>query len=162
MSSLEDHNPSDSDIEQEAKLSAAHTRSSALGGVIGGGLEGGLGGSPISQLKQDQLIAVRYIKKTLKDTNGCLQEVLIMRINSSDTHFSHRLGRPLISLKLLLNQIVNSQIEIEELTRQADVKYGQQYGERPYFQRSGQEANPLDPYTHQQVKKSVEDLCTHL
>lgn len=140
------------EIELEAKLASAKASSSPLGGSF----EGGLGGSPISQLKQDQLVAMSYIKANLKDTDGCLHQVLESKLKSSDTLFSQQLEHPLTSLGLFIEAILNS--EIEEITRQADMAYGQQYGERPIFQKPGESAKAHDPYTHQSVSQDLKNL----
>lgn len=156
--------PSDAEIELEAKLNAAKSQKLQNNQLspLASQFEGGLGGSPVSQLKQDQLIAVSHLKQHLKDTDGCLLKVIESKINSSDTLFSQKLEKPLLSLHQLLTDILSSQSEIEEITRQADVEYGQVYGERPYFQKSGQSAHPEDPYTHEDIENSLKFLLKSL
>lgn len=142
----------ENEVKKEAMLEAAHHDSSGLSQVFGGGL----GGSPVSQLKQDQLISIQHIRANLKDIDGCLQKALIELVESSDTLFSESLGQPLIVLRRLLNGILSKQSRLEELTQRADILYGQQYSERPMFQKSGQVAQAGDPYTHEGVREAIE------
>lgn len=39
-----------------------------------------------------------------------------------------------------------------------DLKWGQMYQQRPYFQQPGQPPHPDDEYTHDSVKENLEDL----
>ena len=45
------------------------------------------------------------------------------------------------------------------LVKQADMLWGQRYGERPLFQKEGEVAKKGDPYTHEGVKALLEDLA---
>lgn len=69
--------------------------------------------------------------------------------------FGRYLDAPLIALRKRLEAVINNQQGLYELVKQVDMKWGQMYGERPYFQSAGQVTHPEDEYTHESVRMQL-------
>ncbi|WP_448561253.1 hypothetical protein [Trichothermofontia sp.] len=69
---------------------------------------------------------------------------------------------PLLALYELLSAIVNRPSLLHEFIQQVDMRWGQFYDERPFFQRPGQPAHPNDEYTHESVHATLRGLLAVL
>ena len=148
-------NSIDDTIEKEAKRSAQKEMNSPLSGLFG---EGGLGGSPISELEQARLEIISWIQSHLADPETALIITFIQYIRQEENVLTQHLNDPLLALKNILLRMVENQSEIVEFTRKVDSEWGRIFQERPYFQIEGKAANPLDPYTYESVEKTLRGL----
>ncbi|MFM7910045.1 MAG: hypothetical protein ACKPA9_34360, partial [Microcystis sp.] len=69
---------------------------------------------------------------------------------------------PVQALQLILEEILDNQELLYELVHRVDVKWGQLYGERPYFQQPHQKPHPEDEYTHNSVRDKLVSLLARL
>ncbi|MGK7932662.1 MAG: hypothetical protein AB4041_14695 [Microcystaceae cyanobacterium] len=149
--------------EQEIQREIRSGREVTLADLIS--QEGGdflKGESPVPKLVQVTTEIKLFISNNLKDTEGALQSVLQTLVETEQTTVSHHLDTPLDALKVILNQLLTNNSLLFELVRRVDSKWGQMYGERPYFQQPGQDAHPNDEYTHESVKKQLENLLNQI
>jgi hypothetical protein len=63
-----------------------------------------------------------------------------------------------MALNEILSTLLDNQDLLYEFVRQVDHKWGQLYGERPYFQQPGQLPHPEDEYTHESVRLKLMKL----
>lgn len=119
------------------------------------------GESPVPKLIQVTTEINLFIDQNLPDSSGALQSVIKYWVKS-DPIVSKNLESPLESLSHVVDKLLNNQALFYEMVRQADVKWGQMYGERPYFQKPGQPAHPEDEYSHELVAEKLAYLKQQL
>lgn len=151
---------SDDSIEHDALIEMGH--GNPTGAAFSQAFGGKLGGSPIPLLKQNQIMCIKYLQENLNDTDGCLLEVLHQRLDSDDVFLASNMDAPFVGLKSFLNNVCENTSLLFTLVKQADMLWGQRYGERPMFQKEGDAAKKGDPYTHEGVKALLEDLAKSL
>lgn len=151
---------SDDSIEHDALIEMGH--GNATGAAFAQAFGGKLGGSPIPLLKQNKIKCIKYLQENLSDTDGCLLEVLHQRLDSDDVFLASNMSEPFLGLKEFLRHICNTPSLLVTLVKQADMLWGQRYGERPMFQLSGAPAKKGDPYTHEGVQELLSTLVDSL
>jgi hypothetical protein len=120
------------------------------------------GESPVPRLVQLKAEINNYIASYLSDSWGALQAVLQDMVKGDEARISRHLDQPLLALQDLLATIMQNQQLLYELVRQVDVRWGQMYGERPYFQQPGQAPHPEDEYTHESVQAKLASLLAQV
>ena len=128
------------------------------------GREGGTflkGESTVPKLVQVTTAINTFIDRNLIDPDAALQAILHQWVEG-DPRVSQYKETPLVALDKILQTIINNPHLLYELVRQVDIKWGQMYGERPYFQQPGQPPHPNDVYTHQSVRHDLLNLQTKL
>jgi len=120
------------------------------------------GESPVPKLLQATTEINGFIAQNLVDPEGALQAVLQNLVKQDKAGVSKNLNEPLLALVEMLERIINNQELLYDLVKQVDFKWGQMYGERPFFQSPGQPAHPDDEYTHESVKKQLIELLEKL
>jgi hypothetical protein len=138
-------------------------RQFSLAEVIG--REGGSflkGESPIPRLLQAKAEINLFIDRNLIDSSGALKAVLQAMVANDETHVSRHLNLPLNALHELLQMLIRNPQIFYELVKQVDIKWGQIFGERPYFQQPGQAPHPDDEYTHESVHQQIVQLLDSL
>lgn len=138
-------------------------RQFSLAEVIG--REGGSflkGESPIPRLLQAKAEINLYIDRYLTDSSGALKAVLQTLITTDEICISRQLDSPLVALREHLELLVDNPELLYEFVKQVDVKWGQLFGERPYFQQPGQPPHPEDEYTHESVHRQLVELLQRL
>lgn len=131
-------------------------RQFSLADVIG--KEGGSflkGESPVPPLMQAVAEINAFVAANLGDSSGALQAVLQNWVKDDLERVSNSLNSPLVALRQIIEAILNNEELFCEFVRQVDFKWGQIYDERPYFQRPGQAAHPLDEYSHEFVREKL-------
>ncbi len=113
------------------------------------------GESPVPKLVQATTEINVFIAQNLVDSSGALQAVLQTWVKGDEANISKHLNAPILALDEILDAIINNQHLLYELVKQVDFKWGQIYGERPYFQQPGQPAHPDDEYTHESVYQTL-------
>ena len=128
------------------------------------GREGGTflkGESTVPKLVQVITAINTFIDRNLVDPDAALQAILHQWVKG-DPRVSQYKETPLVALEEILNSLLNNSNLLYELVRQVDIKWGQMYGERPYFQKPGQPPHPNDVYTHESVRRDLLDLQNKL
>jgi hypothetical protein len=153
----------DKDKEKEKEIELQRDilsgRKFSLADVIG--QQGGSflkGESPVPPMMQAVTEINAFVASRLGDSSGALQAVLQDWVRNDQGKVSSNLNSPMLALRLIIEELLNNQELYYEFVRQVDFKWGQIYGERPYFQRPGQPAHPQDEYTHQSVKERLVGL----
>jgi len=100
------------------------------------------GESPVPKLVQVTTEIKQFIAAHLGDSSGALQIILQLIVDEELTKVSQEL--------------------LYELVHRVDVKWGQLYGERPYFQQPHQKPHPEDEYTHNSVRDKLVSLLARL
>lgn len=118
--------------------------------------------SLVPRLKQVQMELVEFLRKNCSDSSGALHALLEQKIKENDAVLANHLDHPLLALKQIIQAILYTEDSLVHFVRAVDQKYGELYGERPYFQSKGQEAHPEDEYTHACVRERLEKLLTVL
>ncbi|MEL6495501.1 MAG: hypothetical protein AAFQ41_10320 [Cyanobacteria bacterium J06623_7] len=128
------------------------------------GREGGTflkGESTVPKLVQVITAINTFIDRNLNDPAAALQAILHQWVKG-DPRVSQYKATPLVALGEILQSIIDNPQLLYELVRQVDIKWGQMYDERPYFQQPGQPPHPDDEYTHESVRQDIIDLQTKL
>ena len=153
-----------SDIDEDLLLQQdiLDSRPYSLAEAIG--REGGTflkGESTVPKLVQVITKINTFIDRNLNDPAAALQAILHQWVKG-DPRVSQYKETPLVALTEILQSIINHPNLLYELVRQVDIKWGQMYGERPYFQQPGEAPHPNDEYTHESVRQDLIDLQTKL
>lgn len=128
------------------------------------GREGGTflkGESTVPKLVQVRAAINTFIDRNLRDPSAALQAILHQWVKV-DPRVSQYKQTPLVALEKILQSILDNPNLLYELVRQVDIKWGQMYDERPYFQKPGQPPHPNDEYTHESVRQDLQNLSTRL
>lgn len=128
------------------------------------GREGGTflkGESTVPKLVQVITAINLFIDRNLIDNSAALQAILHQWVKV-DPRVSQYKETPLVALEAMLRSILDNPHLLYELVRQVDIKWGQMYDERPYFQQPGQPPHPNDEYTHESVRQDLQDLLDRL
>jgi hypothetical protein len=130
------------------------------------GREGGSaflkGESPLPQLLQAKAEINLFIDRHVTDPAGALKAVLQTLVAADDVYISRHPGAPLDALREFLTLVIGRPQLLYELVRQVDVRWGQHFGERPRFQRPGEDPLPDDEYTHESVHQRLAELLDSL
>lgn len=152
--SIEENKDRENEIQQDILSGQKYSLASAIAREGGSFLKGE---SPVPKLVQVTTEINLFIDKNLPDSSGALQSVL-KRWVKSDSIVSQHLEEPLTALDRILQKIINNQELFYEIVRQTDLKWGQMYQERPYFQQPGQPPHPEDEYSHESVQEKLSIL----
>jgi hypothetical protein len=149
----------DAELEWEVRKGRPFTLEEAIGRLAGpGALKGE---SPIPRLQQAETEIANWLKTHLVDAGGALTVVLKRHIKGSEL-LLHDLDQPLLALARFCQQIVESDYLLGELVRAADVEWGREMCERPYFDTKAAPAHPDDPYTVESVRIALSGLVKKL
>jgi hypothetical protein len=161
MADIENKSPCDADaqLEREIREGRKFTLEEAIGRLAGpGALKGE---SPISRLQQAQTEIGSWLSAHLVDGGGVLGAVLFRCVKDNELLLNNP-DRPLVVLAGCLQHIFASEYLLEELVRRADVEWGREMDERPFFEIPGQPNNPDDPYTCDSMRKVLQGLLKQL
>ena len=128
------------------------------------GREGGTflkGESTVPKLVRVVTAINTFIDRNLRDPDAALQAILHQWVKV-DPRVSEYKDTPLVALEAILQSILVNPNLLYELVRQVDIKWGQMYDERPYFQQPGQPPHPNDEYTHESVRQDLQNLLIRL
>ncbi len=147
------------EIQREIRKQMKFTLEAAVGRMAGSGAMKGQ--SPVSPLQQASLQIESWLNTHLIDGGGALGALLLRDVTGSEfllNDFDH----PLAVLKNYCQQILDSEFELRELVRNADVQWGRIMCERPYFEKVGAPQHPDDPYTLESVRTKLSRLVAQL
>jgi hypothetical protein len=149
----------DAELEREIRNQREFTLAEAIGRMAGPGAMKGV--SPITGKEQAATEIENWLKQHMPGGNSDLQIALLRWIKGSElllNDFQH----PLVVLAAGCRRVLDSDYLLKELTREADVAWGQVQGERPYFETEGTPPHPDDPYTWESVRKVLAGLLEQL
>jgi len=142
MTGDQDH---DRQIEQEARQHLRATLAAALAGRDGGGHL--RGASPTPVLTRALLEIDQWLREELTDSAGSLRTVILRRLEALPELLEAGLGRPADTVAVWLERMLARPGAMTDLVREADMVWGEQYAERPRFERAGNDPAADDPYT---------------
>jgi hypothetical protein len=142
-------------IQQEILMGRQFSLAEVIGRECGSFLKGE---SPIPKLLQAKAEINLYIDRNLTDSSGVLKAVLQTLVAIDEVDLRCHLNAPLDALRVFLEGLVRNPELLYEFVKQVDVRWGQIYGERPYFQQPGQLPHPEDEYTHESVYQQIVEL----
>ena len=146
----------DADLEREIRAERKFTLAEAIGRMAGPGMMNGV--SPVSGMQQ----AVAEIESYLsRHSGGGLPGVFLRYVTESEL-LIHGFRHPLVVLADFVQKVLNSEYLLKELVREADVEWGREFGERPYFEKDGCPPHPDDPYTLESVRAALTQLARAL
>ena len=147
------------DLEREIRRGRKFTLSEAIARLAGPGMMKGV--SPISRKTQAGIEIENYLNRNLTDSAGALRTILVRRIKQSDLLLNNH-DQPLVVLASGIQRALDSEYLLKELVREADIEWGQVFGERPHFEKEGCAPDPDDPYTLESVRSTLTLLIEQL
>ncbi len=151
-------NDPDNDLRQDSLRGRKFTLADAIAAAGNNFFKGE---SPVPILLRAVTEINGFIDKHISDSSGALKAVLQDWVKQ-DSRVSEQIDQPLIALEQILTSITTNSEILYEFVRQVDFKWGQIYGDRPYFQQPGQSPHPDDEYTHNSVKQQLLALLNHV
>ena len=146
----------DAEVERDIRRRRKFSVGEAIGRMGGGDLL--KGASPVSRQRQAELQIEHYLERQLHDVESALLAVLQRRVRGSQSILAKHYDEPLAALAVIVEGILTSDESLQSFVTEVDAEWGRIYFERPYFQIEGQPPHPEDPYTHQSVRVSLEQL----
>lgn len=145
--------------EQEIRRGRKFSVAEAVGREAGGALKGA---SPVAAA--DRLLAEieELLESRLRDSEGSLARTLMACLKQDTPLLGRHLDDAPGALRELLDRVVGSASQLGQLVRDADARWGRDYGERPHFNRPGQPDHPEDPYTPEGVRDALQQLRSAL
>ena len=138
----------DADLEREIRAQRKFSLAEAIGRWAGPGMMKGV--SPATRLQQAEAAIETFLDRHLNSPAGALSVVLFRRVKESEILLSN-LDQPLVVLASFVPHVLDSDHRLQEFVRESDVKWGQVYAERPYFQKKGCQPHEDDPYNKESV-----------
>ena len=145
----------DADLQREVRAERKFTLAEAIGRMAGPGMM--KGASPVSGIQQ----AVAEIELYLSRHASGVPWVFLSHVKESEV-LLRGFEQPLAVLADCVQKVLNSEYLLKELVREADVEWGREFGERPYFERDGCPPHPDDPYTLESVRTALTRLAGRL
>ena len=129
------------------------------------GREGGnfiKGHSPIPRLDQVISLLTVFIRNNINDSSRVLMTVLQTIVKNDRMRVAESIEKPMAYLHALIKSYVDNRELLYELTREVDFKWGQINGEKPHFQKPGEEPHPDDEYSHEIVEEKLKGLLKNI
>jgi broad specificity phosphatase PhoE len=149
----------DAELEREIRKSRKFTLAEAIGRMAGPGAMKGV--SPVTGIQQAVAEIHEYLNQHLADAAGALSSVLLRQVKESELLLKG-FEQPLVVLAGHIRRVLDSEYLLKELVREADVEWGQVFGERPSFEKDGCPPAPDDPYTLESVRTLLTRLASGL
>ncbi|TWI74184.1 hypothetical protein LZ24_01124 [Desulfobotulus alkaliphilus] len=145
----------DAMLQQEIRSSRKFSMAEAIGREGGHFMKGH---NPVPAI--DQLVAKLndFIRDHTPDASRILISVLQERVKNNSLALSEQSEKPFGFLHGLIRSCLDHPERLYELTRQADIRWGQINKEKPYFQKPGEPPHPDDEYSHESVAARLRDL----
>jgi hypothetical protein len=161
MNDDQDERPSETDaeIEREIRRGRKFNLAEAIGRMAGPGAMKGV--SPVPRMRQAVVEIENWLRHHMPPGNGELEAVLNRWIAASELMLNG-FEQPLVVLAAFCRQILDSDYQLKELVREADVEWGREQRERPHFDKEGLPPHPDDPYTIQSVRDAFSRLLIQL
>ena len=152
-------NDNTASTEEEIKRGRKFSLADALGSEAAGALKGA---SPVAPMTQTLLEIENILETRLYDPEGSLQSTIMARLEHDQPLIARNFGNPAAALKEFLAPTLKSKSALASLVRDADARWGRDYGERPHFNSPDQPAHADDPYTPESVEAILQELLDTL
>ena len=146
-------------VEREVRQGRKFSASEAMARMAGPGAM--KGASPVSPVQQAENEVGNWLARNVADTAGALKNVIHRHLKSSALLASN-IERPLSAIAGYCTRVLGSEDLLRDLVRQADAEWGRMMEERPHFDRQGAPAHPDDPYTIENVRRTLEHALGQL
>jgi hypothetical protein len=150
----------DSKLQREIQLGREFSLAEAIGRLGGGDLL--KGDSPVPRKRQAEFEVERYLEQNLFDSEGALEVVLLRRVRNSEMFLQRGPEKPLATLALLTEHILNSDTLLQDFVTEVDREWGRMFLERPHLQQAGSPPDADDPYTFSSVRRTLSNLVGKL
>ena len=157
--SRDKHKSDDEKLEEEVRSQRKFTMAEAFAREFKGSFKGV---PAVPPLRRAQSEIDMFLRAHVRDASGALRRQLEVRLKDHVSLVASHLDEPLAALKISLERILRTEPGLVEFVRQVDQRSGQMFGERPHFQRPGQEPHPNDEYTHASVRAALETLIVEI
>lgn len=147
--------PDPADVERESLLRHGFDPAAVVGRAGAGNLKGA---SPVPAAQQVLLAAGALLEAHLPDSDGSLARTLLARLADAPALLDRHRERPAGALAQLVDGLLAEPALLAELVREADVRWGRDYDERPRFESPGRAPAPDDPYTADSVRDLLREL----
>lgn len=137
------------EIQREMRAQQKFSTAGAIGRAGSGLMKGE---SPVPRQEQAIIALTQWIEQHVQDPSGALKSILRRRVRNNEMLVARHLKQPGNALREIIDAILASDYAIQEFVREVDVRWGEQYQERPIFQRAGQAPDSADEYTHESVR----------
>ena len=144
-----------SSIQREIRERRSFSLSEAIGREGGGLFKGE---SAVPRIAQITAEITSFIDQNVSDVSGALRAILRRRIKENQVLLAKHEAEPMAALIALLCAILKNETALFELVGEVDAEWGQMMLERPHFQQPGQTPHPEDEYTHDSVRRALEEL----
>jgi hypothetical protein len=150
---------SEEKIEKEAKSQQKFSIAGGIGRAGKGLLKGA---SPVAE--QDQVVKVlqEWVNQNSSDPSGALKSLLKRKISSSSSLIEQHLDRPKDALAGVIEEILSTESMLRDFVRQVDLRWGEMFQKRPFFQKDGHGPHPEDEYTFDSVRAELTRLLGKL
>jgi hypothetical protein len=145
--------------ESRIRRDRKFTLAEAVGREAAGSLSGA---SPVARAEQVLLEIDQILDSCLGDSAGSLARTILARLKHDLPLLGRHFDQPTGALKEFLTATLGSDSLLTSLVRDADIRWGREYGERPYFEDGEHPPHPDDPYTRKEVGALLEDLLENL
>jgi len=142
----------EAELEREIRQGRKFSAQDALARIAGPGAM--KGASPVSRVQQAETEIGTWLGSNLADTSGALRAVFHRHLKGSEL-LLHNLDRPLVAVAEYCRSLLATDYLLQEIVSEADVEWGRAMDERPHFEREGVPPNPDDPYTVDDVRKTL-------
>jgi len=149
----------DAEIEREIRLGRKFSAKDAMARMAGPGAM--KGASPVSRVQQAENEIAAWLGNALSDDGGALRVVLLRHLEGSKLLLDN-LDQPLVALAEYCRSLLATDYLLSEIVREADTEWGRAMDERPHFEREGAPPHPDDPYTVEDVRKTLSDVLKRL
>jgi hypothetical protein len=156
----ETKNAADAAIERDILLERKFNLAEAIGRLGGRGLL--KGDSPVPRKRQAEYEIEQYLEKHMIDSAGAVESVLLRHVRGSDVFLHGGFEQPLIALRQVVTQLLESEQLLREFVAETDREWGRMYRERPHLEVAGQAPHPDDPYTVASVTATLSGLMRTL
>ena len=150
-----DSGSTEREIRRQRKFSLAE----ALARENAGALKGA---SPVARGRQVLLEIDHLLENHLDDADGSLRGTLLAHLEFDAPLVARHFDRPTGALEEYLTAVLEQPSRLEVLVRDADVRWGREYQEKPHFESEGTPPHPDDPYAVAGVRRSCADLLAKL
>lgn len=150
---------SEQDIENEIRRGRSFNLAEAVGREAAGALKGA---SPVTPARQLLLESETLLETRLDDPEGSLLRTLLAHLESNPPLLARHFGNAPGALAELIDGVLASPSLLDGLVRDADARWGREYGETPHFNLPGRAENPDDPYTPRSVEQALRSLRQNL
>jgi hypothetical protein len=142
MKDPKEKTPQDSEsTEREIRRQRKFSLAEALARENAGALKGA---SPVARGRQVLLEVEHLLKDHLDDADGSLRRTLLAHLEE------------------YLAAVLEKPARLEILVRDADIRWGREYQEKPHFESEGKPSHPDDPYTVAGVRRACTELLATL